>query len=268
MHLEYKYLISANVFEQVKNEMLPYLVLDSNADNKTRKEYTVRSIYYDTQQYQYYFEKIEGIKTRKKVRIRAYNDYSNNKIVFLEIKRKNENYVSKNRAALLLDDLEKLLAKRNVEKYIISSNENGKAVEDANKFLFYYNSENLKPTILVTYEREPYFYKFDSSLRITFDKNLRFQTSANDYNLFEERNLQPALIGKVIIEVKFNNPYPHWLLNIFNRYSLQRKAISKYTVCLDTDKDFNSSSKFKKFALSNSSRVQLSIRKNITGQDD
>jgi len=268
MYLEYKYLISTIDFKKIKSEMLPYLILDSNADKKTKKEYTVRSVYFDTLQWRYYFEKIEGIKIRKKVRIRAYDDYSENKLVFLEIKRKNENYVSKNRATLFLDNLEKLFTTRNVEEYIISRGENGEAKEDAKKFLFYLNSEKLKPTILITYDREPYSYKFDKSLRITFDKNLRFLTSVNHYNLFEEGKLQPALKNKVIIEVKFSHPYPHWLSNIFTRYSLQRKAISKYTICLDTDKDFNPSSNYKKLALSNSSSLQFSMKNNITGQDD
>lgn len=239
MHLEYKYLIPVSAFSQIKKEMLPYLILDKHAEHKKNKDYTVRSIYYDTLQLRYYFEKIEGLKVRKKVRIRVYDHYFPEIIAFLEIKHKNEGFVCKIRSQLLLKNIDKFFETHNAEKFIIYSDNDGRAVNDARMFLYYFNQENLRPTLLVTYEREPFYYKFDRNLRITFDKNLRFLPFANHQILFEENKLLPALNNKIIIEMKFFQTLPLWLTNILSRYGLQRMALSKYTLCLEADKNFN-----------------------------
>lgn len=250
MHLEYKYLIPVSLFLEIKHEMLPFIELDLYANNGKNNQYTVRSIYFDDFQYKYYFEKIEGIKIRKKLRIRAYDDYTEEKIVFLEIKRKNDNYVYKNRAKIFFCDIEKFIISRDTESYILFSNGN-KATDNADKFLYYLNHETLRPTMLVTYDREPYYYKFDKCLRITFDKNLRCLSFPDFNDLFNEKDLEPAYNNNLIIEIKFEKALPFWLQNIITRYSLQRKALSKYTICLDADRRKNPANRYKNFVSSN-----------------
>jgi SPX domain protein involved in polyphosphate accumulation len=89
-------------------------------------EYTVRSVYYDTPGFHCYQEKMDGVKVRKKFRIRGYNQPAEDSIVFLEIKRKYENFIEKNRAPLLYKDLEALLASPDLDKYIISFSKSDK----------------------------------------------------------------------------------------------------------------------------------------------
>ena len=199
MHLEYKYLIPFSVYSKIKYEMLPYLVQDKNTQNKKNNDYTVRSLYFDSPQLKYYFEKIEGIKIRKKIRIRVYDDYAQEKEAFLEIKRKNEGYVYKERAQLCYTNIDEFLITGKAEDFIICPQSDGKAIGYAKTFFYYLIQENLHPTILVTYEREPYYCKFDSDLRITFDKNLRYLSFTDHHEIFEEKKLKPAINNKVII---------------------------------------------------------------------
>jgi len=249
MRLEYKYLIPASGFEKIRSEMLPYLKLDEYADRKDKKEYTVRSIYFDNPRWQYYIDKIEGLKDRKKLRVRGYNDSFGESLIFLEIKRKNQGFISKNRSPLLYGDLPKILETGNSKEYIFNSVSNSRSLNDAEKFLYYYTNDHLSPTILITYEREPFYYKFDKNLRITFDKNLRFLSFPEYDDLFEEEDLQKALKNYVILEIKFTCSFPSWMQNILTRYDLQRRPISKYTICIDQDRKINPSNKHKNLVI-------------------
>ena len=89
---EYKYLVPNDLLPDLRRALKPFLSLDDFAMQRDKKEYTVRSIYYDTKTLEFYFEKIEGYKIRKKIRIRGYNQLLGEKVVFLEIKRKYENF--------------------------------------------------------------------------------------------------------------------------------------------------------------------------------
>jgi SPX domain protein involved in polyphosphate accumulation len=250
MRLEYKYLIPVSLLSHIRSDLLPFLEMDKYAGDKDNKEYTVRSIYFDTPQMRYYFEKVEGIKIRKKVRIRSYDEYESDKTVFLEIKRKNQGYISKHRSKILLKDVDNILQDHKPEDYIINTGSNGKSLEDARMFLFYFKHENLRPSVLITYEREAFFGKFNKDLRITFDKNLRFLTHVDHSRLFEESDLQPALNDKLILEIKFRHSFPLWLQTILSRYNLQRLALSKYVICLEADKKNSINSILKKIKVS------------------
>ena len=105
MRLEYKFLVPDEKVEDVLAALTPYLRLDPFAEKTAGNYYTVRSIYLDTRTFRYYKEKIEGYRVRKKVRIRGYNRQTDKSSAFLEIKRKYENYITKNRAPLLYSNL-------------------------------------------------------------------------------------------------------------------------------------------------------------------
>ncbi len=128
--------------EALRNAMLSYVDIDSHtpvADNFG--QYTVRSIYFDTYKLDYYYEKRMGIKLRKKIRIRSYNDLAyyedKNPPVFLEVKRKTDNFISKNRSQVDWNNLPALFETGDIERYVIgSSNGNSFAYDEASRFFF------------------------------------------------------------------------------------------------------------------------------------
>ncbi len=233
MRLEYKYLVPMDRIEEFRKEILPYVDADDKCDENV--EYKVRSIYFDTSDLRFYREKIEGLKIRKKLRIRGYNELKTKNLIFLEIKRKNEGFVNKNRAPLHYSNLNDLLESNSISEFIINDSNGELRKEDATKFLFHLKKNSLQPIVLVVYEREAYFSKFDDSLRITFDKNLRYQMYPHINDLFND-NLTTLFTDNFILEIKFSRGYPNWLSNIINDFYLKRKSLSKYTLCIDDAK--------------------------------
>jgi hypothetical protein len=231
--LEYKYLVSVDQLDAMRSVIKPFVKLDKFSLIRPDHQYTIRSVYFDTPGMDCYEEKIDGIKVRKKYRIRGYNDLSENEIIFLEIKRKYRNFISKNRAPLHNKDLENLFESKDIDRYILPFGPKGKARNDAQRFLFHYFRHNLSPKILVVYEREAFYSRFDEGVRITFDKNLRGAPFTYHNKLTNGYQLKPAMQNHFILELKFDRGLPLWAKRTIARFHPTRLALSKYTICLD-----------------------------------
>jgi hypothetical protein len=235
MRLEYKYLVPLSYLDVIRRKIEPFVCLDQYAAKRPNKEYTVRSIYFDNARFQYYDEKIEGYKIRKKLRIRSYDEPSACSRVFLEIKRKMGNYIDKSRASVRFDDLHRLFATRDLQKYLASDNGDLQAIEDAQRFFFHICRKSLKPVILVTYDREAFHYRFNPSLRLTFDKHLRCRQFPSLGSLFDEDQLTFPMKEHCILEIKFSHGVPFWVKELIKDFRLGRYALSKYTICMDAN---------------------------------
>lgn len=236
---EYKYLVPNELLDTIRNVLKPFINLDDFAMQRDKKEYTVRSIYYDTRALDFYFEKIEGYKIRKKIRIRGYNKLLGEKVVFLEIKRRYESFNTKNRSPVLYGDLEELFATGNIEDLVLSNKITDKRAIDGKRFFYNVFSNSLIPTVLVVYDREAFFAKLDKSIRITMDKDLRSMVFPTLKDLYREDTLVPTLPNNFVLELKFNLSFPEWLQEIVSCFHLNRIAISKYSTCLDVQKKYD-----------------------------
>lgn len=234
MRLEYKFLVSTRQLDRLKADLTPYIELDPFAAQQPGNEYTVRSIYFDTAKLRYYHEKIEGLKVRKKIRIRGYNAPQDNSFVFLEIKRKYENYISKSRAGILYRNLDSWFHRPTSENGLLDFPPVQKNIDAGKRFMHHVIHNNLNPTVLIVYDREAFYSKFNNSLRMTFDKNLRYLQFPEFNQLYDEDKLQMAMTSHLIFEIKFTNGFPVWLQRILARHHLSRQALSKYTICLDS----------------------------------
>ncbi len=254
--VEYKYLVPNDLLPNIREDLLPYMRADALGGQQQNGEYTVRSIYYDTPELECYDTKIEGLKIRRKFRIRGYDKPLHDSLVFLEIKRKYAQFIEKHRSPLLSRDLEAFLACTDVDKYIIPSAGSDRELKDAQRFLYHYHRRRLVPAVLVVYDREAFLGKFDPSIRITFDKNLRGATSPSPSILYDEACLQPAMYHSWIFEVKFFRcALPAFVRSIIRRYELPRMALSKYAICLDSHPTISSRSPWRErlFAASSNS---------------
>lgn len=65
MRLEYKFLVSFERLDELREAIRPFVFIDEYADREIDKEYTVKSIYYDTMRLDDYRDKLAGIKIRK-----------------------------------------------------------------------------------------------------------------------------------------------------------------------------------------------------------
>jgi SPX domain protein involved in polyphosphate accumulation len=235
---EYKYLVPDENLSDIRKALLPFVEIDAFTEDISN-DYCVHSIYYDTHSLDFYKEKNAGIRIRKKLRIRGYNELHEDSLIFLEIKRKDDKLISKNRAPLLFNNIQNLITSGNIEKYIIRGNGNPNALDDGCRFFYHINRHSLFPVINIHYKREAYFYKFDKSVRITFDKNLHSSANPRICNLFNETSSVISLKGYFILEVKFSdtpNGMPQWLKNIIEMFCLRRSSLSKYCICMDAHK--------------------------------
>ena len=84
---ELKYLVSTSLIEPLECEFQKYLIPDHHGDKKGG--YALKSLYYDTDDYQFYREKIDGVKYRRKLRIRYYEKEKDSyRRRFCEVRRK------------------------------------------------------------------------------------------------------------------------------------------------------------------------------------
>jgi hypothetical protein len=232
MKYEFKYIVPLKQIDQLREAISPYLELDPYAAEMEKHEYTVRSVYFDTSRFDYYYEKIDGYKVRKKIRIRGYNEKTGDDTVFMEIKRKLKEPIEKDREKLTFEVMKRLMAGEGSKAYGDQEDDHG--VNGAGKFLYHVYRNNLKPVVLVIYEREAFFDRFKPEVRITIDKNLRSIAYPCIDDLYSEEKVVPAIKGNFILEVKFKDHFPGWLRRITGQMGLIKRSASKYVLCIDS----------------------------------
>ncbi len=197
-----------------------------------RSCYTVRSIYFDTRRLRFYFEKHDGLKRRRKLRIRTYNDRDSSSVASFEIKNKISNTCLKERAIFPYDMMRQLVDTGIPDS---SSVPYISTIQKTNfgKFMFLKDYMNLEPSVLVTYEREAYVGQLDKNIRVTFDRNIRGISRPKLDQLFSEFGFRHLGTNRVILELKFNNLMPAWMKKFAMEMNLHSRPISKYCHCID-----------------------------------
>lgn len=245
LRFENKYFVPFALLPRLRQAILPYMELDVHVEHKESFQYSVRSIYFDSGGFDYYHDKVQGIGNRDKVRIRAYHENTDESIAFLEIKRKYSVPLTKYRVPFKAIDILNLFGSRESEDYILGNGrEYPDTQENYKRFFYYIYKNNLKPMILVVFEREPYNCKFDKSVRITFDKNLRSYPYPTLEEIFKERGLIESFEGHFIMEVKFSHTFPFWMRPIISKFNLKTEAISKYVTSVDTHRMLTDNSRY------------------------
>lgn len=230
LRYEKKYLVRNTQLDALRNRFLPFLDPDVFAGSvkQSHPEYTVRSIYLDTPDMESLHEKADGLEMRKKLRIRGYDSPNPDTEVFLEIKRKIGNRIGKNRALVPYSKLPHLL-EWGLDEALISELDRRKMKDNAIRFLYQKNKNLQQPINLIVYDREPYHGKFDPSVRITFDKNIRSKFKPDFGELFTDFNLKNVWPQHFILEIKYNEqPMPIWAKSIVEEFKLTTEALSKY----------------------------------------
>ena len=86
---------------------------------------------------------------------------------------------------------------------------------------------DLKPKVVISYERYSMKGLEDKKVRVTVDSNIRYRDY--DVDLTSGRYGLPLLEeGQVIMEIKISGQYPQWLADILNKYGIEEQSFSKY----------------------------------------
>jgi SPX domain protein involved in polyphosphate accumulation len=220
---ELKYLITLQQAEQFKSALRAYLVPDQHGNNNGR--YALTSLYYDSPDLHCYWEKADGVRFRRKLRIRHYETgevFTDETPVFLEIKQRIDRVTQKRRAILPYSEALSLCNDRRIPNH---APDDKAVIEEVFVFLWQYN---LRPASIVRYDRQAFIgTDYDVGLRVTFDTSLSFQS--HPLHLHEQPSGLPMLSANlVVMEIKVNERIPYWLTEMIAAHNLQMVRVSKY----------------------------------------
>ena len=221
---EFKYILSAARRQAVESDLLYFLEFDPFVADREGYTYFVRSLYYDDPSYSAFHDKIDGLKSRYKFRVRTYSlSPDDNAPIFLEIKGRHNNLVFKHRTPVQLTDNQKTKKGRCLTEELLSSADKGAVRE---QFEYDRYRKSLRPVALIDYQRRPYVSKYDPNFRITFDEQLR---ATQTTTLFpgSDATTRRVLSGYTVVEVKFRHHLPAWFHQVIQAHELKRISISK-----------------------------------------
>jgi hypothetical protein len=228
---EFKYLLDKKRADLIEKESQFFMKYDENINKKFDYRYFVRSLYFDNLFSSNFYEKVDGMKSRKKYRLRTYskNENSNNPI-FLEMKGRNNQRTYKNRTKINFKDLYIFFDKN---KYLDLLRIYGKENFVINSFIFDAYKKNIYPRVLIDYRRRPYINKNGLNFRLTFDSQIM---SSKTNILFDKNNSlswEECRAGYTVLEVKFERSITPWFHRIIQNYDLERLSISKFVMGIE-----------------------------------
>ena len=219
---EIKYLIPANVCSALKARLAARMRPDPHSRDG-RGLYHVHSVYLDSPGLTCYHEKLAGLLSRRKVRVRYYDDARNPLI--LEIKGRLGNQVLKDRFSL--DDAHRDAIQRGAR---LLDHEWHPAVQAYNRAVTRWE---FRPKVLITYTRLAYYSPLPGNLRITFDSRLAVQRCTR---MDGPLGMPCAILHPewTVLEIKFERWMPEWVSELVAAYSLSFRAFGKY--CLGVER--------------------------------
>lgn len=229
---ELKYLVPIPTAAKFKQSLRAYLVPDDHGDSSGR--YRIASLYYDGPDLRFYREKIDGIRVRRKLRIRYYEScqpLNADSPVFVEIKQRVDRVTQKRRALLPYRDALQLCNERYVPEH---DSQDTAAINEIVSMVWQYD---LRPASIVRYTRQALVSpEYDIGLRVTFDTDLSYQV--NRLELDNEPNGLPLFpAGWIVVEIKVNERIPNWLAELIALHNLNLVRISKYCRSIELAQD-------------------------------
>jgi hypothetical protein len=220
---EFKYLVATKGLPGLLTELAPYTRVDPYAGEG--QGYRVYSVYWDSPGLACFWEKLEGLEIRRKLRFRTYGPGSD---VFVEIKGRTDRTVQKRRIRLPLAVASRLLT--------VPAGEGEDPWPEhpvAAEIEVFAHRYQLAPRMAVSYRRRALFGSETSDLRVTFDS--RIQYSATDLDIASPFETGQYLVDPrmVVMEIKYNGRAPLWLSKLVVRHEFHLIRLSKYCSAID-----------------------------------
>jgi hypothetical protein len=227
---ELKYILNRDQYSSLVEALAGTMQPDPNGDSAGR--YRVASLYYDTPDYKAYWDKSNGLRFRRKVRIRAYGSQviTPGAACFVEIKQRTNRIIHKRRVILpysLATDLCETGKSANglpgVDRAVID------------EVMYLCKIQHLRPACIISYDRQAWIgTERDPGLRVTFDTNMKGR--AHDLTLLsqdypQDRFLMPP--EGCVMEIKADGQVPYWLTRFISEQRCTLRAVSKYCLALE-----------------------------------
>ena len=165
-------------------------------------------------------EKVNGVNTREKFRVRYYNDDLS--LIILEKKSKINGLCNKEQAIITLEEAQ-FIAKGDAAN--LSQSEKPLVKE-----LYYkMQTQGLRAKTIVDYIREPFVYA-PGNVRVTLDYNIQTGLTGTDF-LNLDCIMIPVGNAPIILEVKWDEFLPAVIRDIVQIPGTHTSAFSKYAFC-------------------------------------
>lgn len=210
--IEKKYPVSHEKFEEIRP------VLEKNIVPDEFGRSTLTNIYFDTDDYGVIRESNEMPEYKEKVRIRCYENLTDDAKVFFEIKKKLDHVVYKRRVSMTFLEVKEFL------KTGITEANDSQILREIDYAI---KRQSLKPKVLLTYNRRSFEGIDDKEFRITFDDNIRCIRVDDEFNPYGEE-MQTLAQGDYIMEIKALGGMPLWCTQMLSEYEIYHKRYSKY----------------------------------------
>jgi len=224
---EMKYIMNESTSKLLKNEISNFMIYDGFAIKEGK--YFVRSLYFDNKINSNFKEKVDGIRSRHKFRIRTYSKNFDSPI-FIEMKGRENKRTYKARHKIEKENLN-LFYNRNNHIELKKIYPNNNLIE---KFIFDCYKKDLAPKLLVDYNRMPFINKSGLYFRLTFDNDIVSLENSKLFSNTSYKNWKECLAGYTILELKFDSSIPSWFQRIIQNYQLQLRSISKFVIAANT----------------------------------
>jgi hypothetical protein len=227
---ELKYVLGRDQYRPLVEELASYMLPDPHAGQDGR--YLVTSLYYDTADYKAYWDKLEGLRFRRKLRIRVYGDQTvrPDTACFVEIKQRTNRAIQKKRVVLSYSSAIALCGAR--------MGPNGAPETDRvviQEITYLSSVLQLQPACIVAYDRLAFNgTERDPGLRVTFDTNMKSRTQ--DLSLLSDTDTANHFFlppQACIMEIKADGHVPLWLTKLAAKYSCTLRSVSKYCTALE-----------------------------------
>ena len=224
---EFKYILNKKISDQIEKEARNFMIYDGHVNKELDNKYFVRSLYFENNFSSNFYEKVDGMKIRRKYRLRTYSNFFDPKVpIFFEVKGRISERTYKKRINIKNKYLNLFLS-QSQNFNLLNLYPNNEMIIN---FIFDSFRKNLKPLILVDYKRRPYINKFGLYFRLTFDTNLLSSKANNLFSNDKYSSWLECKAGYTILEVKFDRSIPAWFHRIIQCYNLKRKSISKFVL--------------------------------------
>ncbi|MCO6451267.1 MAG: polyphosphate polymerase domain-containing protein [Caldilineales bacterium] len=227
---ELKYVLNRHNRDDLITDLLQRMTPDRFGDDAGY--YPVTSLYFDTADYKAYWDKIQGHRVRRKVRVRVYgaNEVTPETPAYLEIKHRDDKTLQKRRLTLSYAQAEAL---SDLGDLLPDLPEPDRRV--AEEVVYLHRALDLRPTCVVSYDRLAFNgSEYEPALRITFDTVTKYRV--HDLTLLSglsEPNHYFLPPDWCILEVKVNRRVPYWLTEILGRHNCAFRRVSKYCAALE-----------------------------------
>jgi SPX domain protein involved in polyphosphate accumulation len=230
---EMKFVIDAPKRAALMAKLDPHLRPDANADETAY--YPIVSLYYDNPERDCYWEKIRGLRSRRKLRVRVYGSLDGGlpPTSFIEVKHKQEGRGVKRRVQMTYTEALRVGQGHWPEGVHLRETDK-RTIEEIHDLL---NRRNFRPVMVMRYDRRAYAAVDPASdLRITYDTGIAYRMDnlnpvPDDRDFSPRDYMYPDDIS--VLEVKVTGTIPYWLSRLIAETGCRLQSHSKYCNALE-----------------------------------